>query len=401
MSSGGGASGLLARGSGPGKRDVAPPDCGEFFGSIAIRREPCPAARTPLNCSRGLRPARRPGTNAGFYRGARARGDPGSDVGSGSQPNGGSTAAPGDAANSKSTGNGGGAMGAAPGQGPGRGFDWKEAAKDDPPPAGSEAPQSDQALGQDPSGADTGPPTTAAAARANVAAGGALNRSSLPANAQLDPALSAYQGGQFSQDDIERAKSLSGQFSQDDIERVKSLSNQLSQDDIERAKSLSGLSSFVSPGLAEKLAGVASAFGSPPGLPSSSSPSDTPTDLQSGGTSSSTSSSNNSSNNQSGGMPLGGNTQASMSSSPSSINSFGVNTSPSSSSDDANAMIMPPRKKETMPTGAIEAKFEIVVVCRKDDLVLQPGGYRLTGAVLRSAGQGSDFVLAREIRAMA
>ncbi len=120
--------------------------------------------------------------------------------------------------------------------------------------------------------ADTGPQTTAAAARANVAAGGALNRTSLPPNGQLDPALSAYQGGQYSQDDIERAKSLSSQFSQDDIDRAKSLSGQFSQDDIDRAKSLSGLSSFVSPGLAQKLAGAAAAFGSPSGLPSSSSP---------------------------------------------------------------------------------------------------------------------------------
>ncbi len=99
-------------------------------------------------------------------------------------------------------------------------------------------------------------------------------------------------------------------------------------------------------------------------------------------------------------MPLGGNTQPNMSSSPSAMNSFGLNSSQSPSNDDANDLIMPPRKKEALPTGAIEAKFEIVVVCRKDDLVLQPGGYRLTGAVLRSAGQGSDFILAREIRAM-
>jgi hypothetical protein len=40
------------------------------------------------------------------------------------------------------------------------------------------------------------------------------------------------------------------------------------------------------------------------------------------------------------------------------------------------------------------------VVCRKDDLVLQPGGYRLTGLALRTAAQGSDYILAREIRAM-
>ena len=339
--------------------------------------------------------------NSGVGPGGNSAGvdDSSSGTGSGAKSTAGDPAS-GDGRNPKSTGTGAGGTG--PGQAPGRGFDWKDAAQDGPPPAGSETPQSVQALGQDPSGADTGPQTTAAAARANVAAGGALNRTSLPPNGQLDPALRAYQGVQYSQDDIERAKSLSSQYSQDDIERAKSLSSQFSQDDIERAKSLSGLSSFVSPGLAQKLASAAAAFGSPSGLPSSSSSNDPPPDLQSGGMPSSTSSSDNSSNNQSGGMPLGGNTQSSMSSSSSSMNSLGLNASPSSSpsSDDANDLIMPPRKKETMPTGAIEAKFEIVVVCRKDDLVLQPGGYRLTGAVLRSASQGSDFILAREIRAM-
>jgi hypothetical protein len=100
-------------------------------------------------------------------------------------------------------------------------------------------------------------------------------------------------------------------------------------------------------------------------------------------------------------MPLGGNTQPSSLVSPaSSMNSLGLNMSPSSKSDDANDLIAPPRRKETLPTGAIEARFEIVVVCRKDDVVLQPGSYRLTGEVLRSTGQKSDFILAREIRAM-
>ena len=58
---------------------------------------------------------------------------------------------------------------------------------------------------------------------------------------------------------------------------------------------------------------------------------------------------------------------------------------------------MPPRPKPALPPGAIEARFQIVVVCRKDEVVLQPGSYRLTGDVLRSAGQGPDCMLAREI----
>ncbi len=40
------------------------------------------------------------------------------------------------------------------------------------------------------------------------------------------------------------------------------------------------------------------------------------------------------------------------------------------------------------------------MVCRKDDVILQPGNYRLTGAALRNGGQASDCMLAREIRAM-
>ena len=50
--------------------------------------------------------------------------------------------------------------------------------------------------------------------------------------------------------------------------------------------------------------------------------------------------------------------------------------------------------------GAIDARFEIVVVCRKDEILLHPGTYRLTGDVLRSRGDGPDCMLVREIRAM-
>ena len=75
---------------------------------------------------------------------------------------------------------------------------------------------------------DTGPQSAGGAARANVAAGGALNRPIRPATGQPGLQAGTYQPGQYSQDDIDRAKSLSG------------------------------LSSLVSPGLAQKLAGAAS-----------------------------------------------------------------------------------------------------------------------------------------------
>jgi len=50
--------------------------------------------------------------------------------------------------------------------------------------------------------------------------------------------------------------------------------------------------------------------------------------------------------------------------------------------------------------GSIEVPFEIVVVCRRYDVLLHPGGYRLTLQAMREQGAGNDGLLAREIRAM-
>ncbi len=322
------------------------------------------------------------GGNSSSGAGQPTEGNPGSG-GSGSDDGSSTKSTGGRPASDDSTGTKTTAMGGR-GTGQGKGFDWDQAAKDTPNSSSAAASGSDPALGADPPDGDTGPQTSADAARANVAAGGALNRPNRPPTAQAGLQPGAYQSGQYSQDDIDRARSLSG------------------------------LSSLVSPGLAEKLAGAASASGMPSGLspssttstdqsggmPSSLSSSNTTSTDQSGGMPSSPASSNTSSNSQSGGMPLGGNTPSSVWSSPSSSYSFGQNTSPSSSSDEANDLIMPPRPKPVPPPGAIEARFQIVVVCRKDDVVLQPGSYRLTGDVLRSAGQGTDCLLAREIRAM-
>jgi hypothetical protein len=55
------------------------------------------------------------------------------------------------------------------------------------------------------------------------------------------------------------------------------------------------------------------------------------------------------------------------------------------------------------PSGAIDVPFEIVVVCRRDDLLLHPGGYRLTAQALREragGGSHSETLLKRELRAM-
>ena len=299
----------------------------------------------------------------------RSQGTGGGNPGSGDSISGGGSGAraaggkPGSEGSPGTNATGSGGSGQGQGQGPVRGFDWAEAAKDGPTGDATAEPAADQQKGGGQFGMDGGPQSPAAAARANVASGGALNPSSMPATVPPDLQTGAYQAGQYSQEDIERAKSLSG------------------------------LSSLVSPGLAQKLAGAAAATGFTPSLPSSPESNSTSSGSQTGAMSSSGASSDSSSSNQTGGMPLGGNTQSSLSSSSS--NSFSLNASPNS--DEANELMMPPRPKPVLPTGAIEAPFQIVVVCRKDEVLLHPGSYRLTGDVLRSTGQGSDSMLAREI----
>jgi hypothetical protein len=49
---------------------------------------------------------------------------------------------------------------------------------------------------------------------------------------------------------------------------------------------------------------------------------------------------------------------------------------------------------------SIEVPFEIAVVCRANEVVLHPGGYRLTKVALRENGHREECLLAREIRAM-
>jgi hypothetical protein len=72
---------------------------------------------------------------------------------------------------------------------------------------------------------------------------------------------------------------------------------------------------------------------------------------------------------------------------------------PGSLKDLALNSISPPDR----PSGSIEVPFEIVVVCRRDDLLLHPGGYRLTAQALREGGgKGSnpESLIKRELRAM-
>jgi hypothetical protein len=79
-----------------------------------------------------------------------------------------------------------------------------------------------------------------------------------------------------------------------------------------------------------------------------------------------------------------------------------LNASPSSDSepDSLREFSLPPIDTHRQP-GRIEVPFEIVLVCRRDDLVLHPGGYRITSQALRE-GRGkatsSEGLLRRELR---
>ena len=133
-------------------------------------------------------------------------------------------------------------VGADPAGGGGQatGFDWIQAAKDRTPSGGAGAPESDPGLATPPAGDQSAAQGTAASA-GNLAPGRALNQSSLPAGGQPGQQPGAYQSGTYSQDDVDRAKALSG------------------------------LSSLVSPSLAQKLVGATSSSGSTSETPSSSS----------------------------------------------------------------------------------------------------------------------------------
>ena len=79
-----------------------------------------------------------------------------------------------------------------------------------------------------------------------------------------------------------------------------------------------------------------------------------------------------------------------------------MNPDPDSEPDFLKGLSLPPIDTHRQP-GAIEVPFEIVVVCRRDDLLLHPGGYRITAKSLRNgaAKDGSaESLLKRELRTM-
>ena len=243
-------------------------------------------------------------------------------------------------------------------QGQAGGFDWKQAAQERPNSGDTDALASDPGQGGQFAGDQAAVQGTTPSAE-DLAPGRAISRADLEA--------------------LGRSGALKGVDS----------SGTYSQEDVDRAKALSGLSSLVSPGLAEKLVRAATSSGSIPGTPSNNSSSNSSND-------------HSPPNSQPSGMPLGGNTQSSPSSSASSSGSIGQFGIPNSSatSDEAQEIRVSPRKKDYATPEAIDARFEIVVVCRRNEVMLHPGAYRLTGDVLRSRSDGPDSILAREIRAM-
>jgi hypothetical protein len=98
-----------------------------------------------------------------------------------------------------------------------------------------------------------------------------------------------------------------------------------------------------------------------------------------------------------GGIPMSSSSTTSSSSSSSSL--FGQDSSSGSDSSD-NDRIFAPAPKRQPPQGSIEVPFEIVIVCRQGDLLLHPGGYRLTTKALREQGSTKEGLLVRELMAM-
>ena len=98
-----------------------------------------------------------------------------------------------------------------------------------------------------------------------------------------------------------------------------------------------------------------------------------------------------------GGIPMSSSSSTSNSSSSSSL--FGQDASSGSDSSD-NDRIFAPAPKRQPPQGSIEVPFEIVIVCRQDDLLLHPGGYRLTTNAMREQGASRNGLLVQELLAM-
>jgi hypothetical protein len=75
---------------------------------------------------------------------------------------------------------------------------------------------------------------------------------------------------------------------------------------------------------------------------------------------------------------------------------------PDSEPDPLKGLAQPPIDTHRQP-GMVTVPFEIVAVCRRDDVLLHPGGYQITAKALAEGatrGNGADGLLQRELRAM-
>jgi hypothetical protein len=89
-----------------------------------------------------------------------------------------------------------------------------------------------------------------------------------------------------------------------------------------------------------------------------------------------------------------------MSSPASAGSSFSFGQDSNQRSDASDDFLFPARPKIDNPAGSIQIPFEVVVVCRRSDVLLHPGGYRLTASAMQDQGGGNDGLLAKEIRAI-
>jgi hypothetical protein len=83
-----------------------------------------------------------------------------------------------------------------------------------------------------------------------------------------------------------------------------------------------------------------------------------------------------------------------------SLPSINLNANPDSEPDPLKELALPPIDTHRQP-GRIEVPFEIVVVCRREDVLLHPGGYRITTKALREGAakaNNPDGLLKRELR---
>lgn len=85
-----------------------------------------------------------------------------------------------------------------------------------------------------------------------------------------------------------------------------------------------------------------------------------------------------------------------------SLPSFNFTPDAASEPDPLKDLASPPIDTHRMP-GRIEVPFEIVVVCRRNEVLLHPGGYRITSQALRDGaarGDQHESLLHRELRAI-